>query len=445
MEVVLETVDAARSDPVAAPFVAVTAAIFVFALLCSLVSRFGHGAFAARLARVPPAAPGLMTTLGVLGTFTGILIGLLDFDVTNIDASVPLLLAGMRVAFVTSVIGLGAALVFRALELFGRVLVGARPSGDAGRDPVEELGAIRGAIVEQTRAIADDTDGSLLSAIKLMRQEAADQARRQETAFRDFAETMSESASEQLIEALNGVIADFNANLTEQFGENFKALNEAVARLLEWQVAYRAHVERLEEGHEVIARRAEETLERFAAIETGLAGAADGAATLRDAAAAMGAVNSATLAEVERMQSLLEPIAALRTEAAEVLPRIERAVEGMTSGLDAAARSMGTAAEETATRLGEAAERQAEASERQREAMDKAAREALERARLTREEIETTFRAFEESAQNSVQGVMNEMSARMTGLMARFVELNEPLVDRLGRGAAGIDGEDRGR
>lgn len=441
----LEIVDAALSDPVAAPFVAVTATIFVFALLCSLASRFGRGAIAARLARVPPAAPGLMTTLGVLGTFTGILIGLLDFDVTDIDASVPLLLAGMRVAFATSVIGLGAALIFRALELLGRVLVGTRPSGDAGRDPVEELGAIRGAIAEQTRAIAGDTDGSLLSAIKLMRQEAADQARRQETAFRNFAETMSESASRQLIEALNGVIADFNANLTEQFGENFKALNGAVARLLEWQVAYREHVERLDANHEVIASRAEEILERFAAIETGLAGAADSAATLRDAAAAMGAANAATLVEVERMQSLLEPIAALRTEAAEVLPRIERAVEGMTSGLDAAARSMSTSAEETGTRLGEAAERQAEASERQREVMEEAAREALERARLTREEIETTFRAFEESAQNSVQGVMNEMSARMTGLMARFVELNEPLVDRLGGGAAGIDGEDRGR
>ncbi|WP_223823665.1 hypothetical protein [Candidatus Enterovibrio escicola] len=44
---------------------------------------------------------------------------------------------------------------------------------------------------------------------------------------------MSESATEQVIEALKQVILDFNHNLTEQFSENFKQLNEADHKLVD--------------------------------------------------------------------------------------------------------------------------------------------------------------------------------------------------------------------
>ena len=53
--------------------------------------------------------------------------------------------------------------------------------------------------------------------------------------MQDFADTLSKSATEQVIEALKQVIVDFNNNLTDQFGENFKQLNDAVYKLVEWQ------------------------------------------------------------------------------------------------------------------------------------------------------------------------------------------------------------------
>ncbi|RMD63219.1 hypothetical protein D6833_05875, partial [Candidatus Parcubacteria bacterium] len=37
-----------------------------------------------------------------------------------------------------------------------------------------------------------------------------------------FGEMLSKSATEQVINALKDVISDFNQNLTEQFGDNFK-------------------------------------------------------------------------------------------------------------------------------------------------------------------------------------------------------------------------------
>jgi len=46
-----------------------------------------------------------------------------------------------------------------------------------------------------------------------------------------------------LVEALRDVIHDFNNKITEQFGDNFKELNEAVGRLLIWQEDYKGFVE----------------------------------------------------------------------------------------------------------------------------------------------------------------------------------------------------------
>lgn len=50
--------------------------------------------------------PSIFTTAGVLGTFLGIAIALLDFNVDDISASIPHLLSGLTAAFWTSIIGI---------------------------------------------------------------------------------------------------------------------------------------------------------------------------------------------------------------------------------------------------------------------------------------------------------------------------------------------------
>jgi len=50
--------------------------------------------------------PTILSSLGILGTFTGIAIGLYFFDVNNIDTSVPKLLEGLRLAFISSITGI---------------------------------------------------------------------------------------------------------------------------------------------------------------------------------------------------------------------------------------------------------------------------------------------------------------------------------------------------
>ena len=55
--------------------------------------------------------PSMISTLGVLGTFAGITIGLLYFDTKNLDTSIPLLLSGLKTAFFTSLAGMIGSLI----------------------------------------------------------------------------------------------------------------------------------------------------------------------------------------------------------------------------------------------------------------------------------------------------------------------------------------------
>lgn len=62
-------------------------------------------------------APSLLTSLGILGTFTGIVIGLFEFNISDIDSSISLLLDGLKTAFITSILGITLSLI---LKLFSQ-------------------------------------------------------------------------------------------------------------------------------------------------------------------------------------------------------------------------------------------------------------------------------------------------------------------------------------
>lgn len=71
--------------------------------------------------------PGLLTSLGILGTFMGLMQGLTSVDFTNAEGtiqSIPQLLSGMKFAFATSVAGIACSLVFNMLNriAYGRAV-----------------------------------------------------------------------------------------------------------------------------------------------------------------------------------------------------------------------------------------------------------------------------------------------------------------------------------
>ena len=113
----------------------------------------------------------------------------------------------------------------------------------------------RESLEDLRKSISADGDSSLLTQVQKLRTDFKDGQQELTKEFRQFAETMAENNSKALIEALEQVIRDFNTQLNEQFGDNFKQLNEAVSALLTWQENYREHVEALE--HRLAVRAAE--------------------------------------------------------------------------------------------------------------------------------------------------------------------------------------------
>jgi hypothetical protein len=184
--------------------------------------------------------PTILTTTGIFATFVGIAIGLADFNVVSIEQSVPALLAGLKTAFWGSIAGVGGALTIKFRQLlFGNPRTSAG-TGDEGQVTAEDLAALLKAIQQ---SLVGNDDSTLITQLKLSRQENNDRLDALKKAQIEALEKLSELGSRALVEALRDVIRDFNHKLTEQFGENFKQLNEAVGKLVIWQQQYKQHIE----------------------------------------------------------------------------------------------------------------------------------------------------------------------------------------------------------
>lgn len=220
---------------------------------------------------------GVIVSIGVLGTFIGIFLGLWDFDTSDIDGSVPKLLDGLKLAFSTSIAGM---LLSIALSWIQRnAIVGGNDELsilNQINDRLDSLNRLDGILAEfkglraevrdeqrQTRQVTEtglkavtEALGSVAKDETLLnfRNEVHDEQRMARTfleeqfgatnqSLKEAIDVLSKGATEEIIKALETVIRDFNQNLQDQFGDNFKQLNEAVVKLLEWQERFKEIVE----------------------------------------------------------------------------------------------------------------------------------------------------------------------------------------------------------
>lgn len=89
-------------------------ACMVVGLLLGLVCvKWGKPLSIEKHRRIIDSIPQILSTLGVLGTFMGITQGLLDFNVDDINGSIPKLLDGLKTAFFTSICGMTTSAILR--------------------------------------------------------------------------------------------------------------------------------------------------------------------------------------------------------------------------------------------------------------------------------------------------------------------------------------------
>lgn len=85
-----------------------------FVVCLALVGKFKHSNRLIANRRLVEYFPTLISSLGVLGTFLGITMGLLAFESTNLDQSIPNLLDGLKTAFFTSLAGMTGSMILSA-------------------------------------------------------------------------------------------------------------------------------------------------------------------------------------------------------------------------------------------------------------------------------------------------------------------------------------------
>ena len=185
---------------------------------------------------------GSIVSIGLFTTFVGILTGLYGFDTTNIAASVPQLLEGLRFAFAGSVLGMFLSLVLSITQKF-----------------IFEATADEEVLQSIDRNIAALVDGlnnpsEMTKQFVEMREFLEEHLRRIDKTLDKALMELAKGATEEVISALKQVITDFNNNLTEQFGDNFKELNAACLKLVEWQKKYRDHVDKVEGNLKIIMK-----------------------------------------------------------------------------------------------------------------------------------------------------------------------------------------------
>lgn len=207
--------------------------------------------------------PEILTTVGILGCFLGIAIALLNFNSADLTGSIPKLLEGIKTAFWASVFGVGGSLLIKFKHLIRRkesiAQAADAPKAATIDDLVNSIHALQNGLV-------GSDEGTLLSQMKLLRQDSNDHLQQLHTAFNKFATHMVENNQKAIIEALKQVIVDFNQNLTEQFGENFKQLNLSVEKLVIWQQQYKEELEQIKVVQHQAATDMKQASEAFTTV-----------------------------------------------------------------------------------------------------------------------------------------------------------------------------------
>jgi len=336
LEVNLNTLPAAT---VTEAFLWVTLAVLVLSLYEA--SKGKHSDFL-------EYAPTLMTSLGILGTFVGVVIGLLHFDTAAIDKSIPALLDGLKTAFLTSVVGMGAAMIFNFFDAWKFAPMRARNGGVISDVTPAHIHAVleaqNGQLGEMLRSLGGESEGSLIGQLKLLRGDFGDfnkDLRNSNTEFSTrlwqemerFAEMLSKSATSQIIEALRQVIVDFNNKLTEQFGDNFKRLDESVQKLVVWQTQYKEQVEAMGEQYQQSVESLVHTRESVAGIWK----ECEQIPRAMDDLKSMLEVNQHQILELKRH---LKSFVQMRDAAVQAVPTLQQKIEEVGTQLESGATNL---------------------------------------------------------------------------------------------------------
>jgi DNA anti-recombination protein RmuC len=396
-------------DPITVTFVFVITLVTLFLQIKYDRYAINHG-------------PEILTTIGIFGCFTGIAVALLNFDANNINESVPNLLNGVKTAFWASVSGVFGALTIKFRHRFSKDPVqsssDSEPKSASLEDVVSSINGLR-------KTIAGDTDTSLISQIKLMRQEQNDNAQTLKKSLDDFAHKVSELGSKALIEALQNVIRDFNTQLNEQFGENFKQLNLAVEKLVVWQQQYKEELDRLQEVQKQSASDLKQSAGAFANL-------VEKSTAYTSSAEALTGLLTTFENQYAVMKQSQESLAAVLVELKSVEPSFSQKLTDLTqvfkSGTETVSAEVQTQIKKIAEQMQNNNTEFANLITQKLPEIQKILNEQLQNSQ---NELKKNFTELDKNLEVELQKALTTLGQQLASLSEKFVSDYSPLTDKL--------------
>ena len=372
------------------------------------------------------AVASIVTIIGVLGTFLGIAIGLYQFDTGNIEASVPKLLEGLKIAFITSILGIVGSIALKWLALNKRKSQ-AVPDGPYTGATADDLAGLLREILDVEReegnetretlrsiekSLTGDGDSTVLTQLQKLRTAFSDKQDDLIRAFNEFADQMAKNNTKALIEALEEVMRDFNAKINEQFGENFKQLNEGVGRINEWQEQYRQQMDELAAQFQVAAASIEKSRESLEII-------AERSESIVSSSERLNPILEAIQNQIDLFEDNLEAFQNLANNAGSAFPIIERRLNELTVDFSSAVKK-------TVTDSDAAMANQRKTLVIQSEQLEKTVKGSTE---LMKKQIQILDTALERELTRAVES----LGSHLTSLSSKFAADYTPLTDQLRR------------
>lgn len=471
------------SNALASLIALLTPSMISDAFLIAIVLLFIFSAASALKSKNPrltDITPNLLTSLGILGTFTGIVAGLMGFDPQNITESIPALLEGLKTAFLTSLFGMLFSILFKGIEahLSKKQLDGQK--GEVGPEDIygvmaeqlkesqmhgEEISKLSSSLrrlddmadnsqkqlqasEELVKAIQGEEDASVVSQIRNMRtdindanrkltQHSESQATRQNefqeklwSELKLFGDLLSKSATEQVINALKEVIVDFNNNLTEQFGDNFKRLDESVKKLVDWQENYRIQLEDMQTKYQL-------GVDAISSTEQSVSHISEKAEIIPTAMSKLHEVMTTGHQQVIDLEDRLKAFELMRDKAVEAMPQIQTHLENTIKEIESSVKNASTHYEsmlsQTAQVMNDYAKVTADSAETVKAKLTEGAEELSSKLTTSAQDmggkLVEASQSFESNAGEASSNMKNMNNELTTAAERIKQELNDSLIE----------------
>lgn len=284
------------------------------------------------------ACASIVTISGVFGTFLGIVVVLLIFDTdpAKIQESIGDLLGGLKFAFLTSIVGILSAIILKVRALLFQVR-------NTGEDPSIKAIAKTDNILNSIKtALSSTNDGTVFSQLQALKVSIESSNTQLVQEVSEFSNGIAEKCSVILVEALKGIVRDYNVKINEQFGANFVQFNEAVREMNRYQEQYHQHFH-------IAVQTVENSSEALESMAGSFTTIADRSQTLISAAETLTPL-------LDALNGQLNTFSQMHQQALQAFPYIEESVGDLTTKFSDAVQKVVTHSEAGMSKQQEALE-----------------------------------------------------------------------------------------